>query len=198
MMESSGEILYGIGGLALVISALVARKLSLGEAAKMIFAWIAIFAVLFVIFSFRPEIKQIWDRVKSDFAGSANQNVAGSAVRLTRGDDGHFSVLAFVNGKPVTFMVDSGASVTSISSEVASEIGLEVDRSSYPVILSTANGSAKAWRANIKSIRVENITLNDHAIMVSDTLGNINLLGMNFLNELSSWRVERDTMVLEP
>ncbi len=197
-MESSGEVLYAIVGLVLVVSALAARKISLGETAKMIFVWIAIFAVLFVIFSFRVEFKQVWSRVKSDFAGSANQTVSGSTVRLTRGDNGHFSALAYVNGKPVPFMVDSGASVTSISSDTASAIGLEVDRSSYPVIVSTANGSTKAWRANVKSIRVENITLNDHAIMVSDTLGDINLLGMNFLDELRSWRVERDTMVLEP
>jgi aspartyl protease family protein len=197
-MESSGELLYAIGGLVLVISALAARRLSFGETAKMILAWVAIFAVLIVIFSFRPEIKQIWNRVKADFSGSANQNVAGSTLRLTRGDDGHFSVLAHVNGQPVTFMVDSGATVTSISSDTASAIGLEVDRSAYPVILSTANGSTKAWRANIKSMRAGNISLNDHAIMVSDTLGDTNLLGMNFLDELQSWRVERDIMVLEP
>ena len=186
-METGGSLIYALGAMALVVSALAARRLSFGESAKMILAWVAIFGVLFVIFSFRPEIKQIWERVTSDIAGTANQNVVGQNVQLTRGDDGHFSVQARVNGNPVTFLVDSGATVTSLSSETAA-----------PVIVSTANGNAKAWRARIGEMKIETISVSDHPVSISDNLGDTNLLGMNFLDELSSWSVQGDVMTLEP
>ena len=197
-METGGSLIYALGAMALVVSALAARRLLFGETAKMILAWVAIFGVLFVIFSFRPEIKQIWERVTSDIAGTANQNVVGQNVQLTRGDNGHFSVQARVNGNPVTFLVDSGATVTSLSSETAAEVGIEVDRSAFPVIVSTANGNAKAWRARIGEMKIETISVSDHPVSISDNLGDTNLLGMNFLDELSSWSVQGDVMTLEP
>lgn len=197
-MESGAELIYGLGALILMVSALAARRISLGETLRLGLAWIAIFAFLFAIFSFRPEIKLIWERVKSDWAGTANQNVVGNDLRLTRGDDGHFSVQARVNGKAVNFLVDSGATTTTISGDTANQIGLEIDRSAFPVILSTANGNSQAWRATLNNMRVENITISEHNILVSDTLGDINLLGMNFLDELNSWRVEGAYMILEP
>ncbi|NJM49970.1 MAG: TIGR02281 family clan AA aspartic protease [Sphingomonadales bacterium] len=198
MMETGGQIVYAIGALVLVIAALAARRISLGETVRMLLAWIAIFALLFVLFSFRGEFKQIWNRVTADLAGTANQKASGSSVELTRGDDGHFSVLANVNGRPVRFLIDSGATITTLSSESADAAGLDFDRSDYPVIVSTANGRAKSWRANINSIKVETIVMNDLNIHVSDNLGDVNLLGMNFLDRLGSWRVQGDKMILEP
>jgi len=103
-----------------------------------------------------------------------------------------------VNGNPVTFLVDSGATVTSLSSQTAAEIGIDVDRSAFPVIVSTANGNAKAWRAQISEMKVETISVRGHMVFISDNLGDTNLLGMNFLDELSSWRVQGDVMTLEP
>jgi len=51
-METGGSLIYALGAMALVVSALAARRLSFGETAKMILAWVAIFGVLFVIFSY--------------------------------------------------------------------------------------------------------------------------------------------------
>jgi aspartyl protease family protein len=191
------SLAWGIVALIIVGSSLVARRLPLGQTLKMALAWVAIFAGLFVIFSFRPEIKTVWQRVKADLSGTANQSIQGGKITLVRDDDGHFNILGSVNGKPIRFLVDSGATQTSISSDAAQEISIEVDRSGFPVFVSTANGTAKAFRAQINVLKLDTIEIKDMKILVSDTLGDTNLLGMDFLNALRSWRVEGNKMILE-
>jgi len=196
--EEGSSLIWGVAMAVLLISSLAARRLPMGQVLKMILAWVAIFAGLFMIFSFRNEFGVIWERMKSEVAGTTNQQLVGSELVLTRGDGGHFSVRTSINGKPVDFLVDSGASITSMSTGAARDAGVDFDTSSIPVIVSTANGSAKAYRGTIATFDVGGIQVGEHKVLVSRNLGDVNLLGMNFLNELSSWRVEGNKMVLQP
>lgn len=196
MAEDGPSLIWGVVCAMLLIGSLAARRLPLGQVAKMTLAWVAIFAGLFVIFSFRPEISMVWNRVKADFAGTANQSVSSESVILTRRDDGHFWAQVQVNGRDIDFMVDSGATTTAVSRDVANEAGIEVDDSGYPVVISTANGRIMAKRATASSVELGPIKLTDHAMTVSDSLGETNLLGMNFLDSLSGWTVEKDVMTL--
>jgi aspartyl protease family protein len=198
MNEGDGpSLVWGIVALIMVASSLAARRLPLGQTLKMALAWVAIFAGLFVVFSFRPEIKAVWQRVTSDFSGTANQDVKGGTITLTRGDNGHFELLATANGKPMKFMVDTGASDIAVSSESAAAAGIEVDKTAFPIFFSTANGTSKAYRAKIDVLTINSLEFSDQDISVSDTLGDINLLGMTFLNQFRSWRVEGNKMILE-
>jgi aspartyl protease family protein len=198
MNEGDGpSFVWGIVSLLMVVSALAARRLPIGQTLKMALAWIAIFAGLFVLFSFRPEIKAIWQRVTADFSGTANQSIASGKIILTKDDSGHFELLANVNGKDIPFLVDTGATNINLSSESATEVGVNVDRTSFPVFLDTANGTANAFRAQIDSLKIGTVELKDQNILVSDTLGDDNLLGMDFLNQFRSWRVEGNKMILE-
>lgn len=197
-METGAQFLYAVMALVLVGSSLAARRLPINDMLKMALAWIAIFGILFILFSFRSEFKTIWSRVTADFAGTANQTVAGDKVEIRRGDDGHFSVLASVNGRKIPFLIDSGATITTLSSNSAKEAAVEFDRTDYPVIVNTANGKAKSWRAQVDSLRLETISAGPINVHISDGLSDTNLLGMNFLDRLRSWRVEGDVMILEP
>ena len=197
-MQDGPSLIWGIVALIMVGSSLAARQLPLGQTLKMALAWVAIFASLFVLFSFRPEIKAVWQRVKSDLAGTANQTSSGKSVVITRGDDGHFSVLAAINGHPTEFLIDSGATYTSINANTAASNGVEVDSSGYPVMLDTANGQTTAKRGRVKDLRISDIQLQDHPVLVSESFGNTNVLGMNFLDGLKSWTVEGDKMTLSP
>ncbi len=196
--EDGGSLIWGVVMTVLLVSSLAARRLPLSQIMKMILGWVAIFAALFAVFSFRNELGYVWQRVTSDISGTANQRLEGSTLRLTRKDDGHFWVRTRVNGKTVDFLVDSGASVTSISTRTADEVGVEYDRGSIPVILETANGRARAWRGEIASFDVGGIRSENHFVLIGEALGDTNLLGMNFLEQLKSWGVEGDEMILEP
>ena len=196
IMEDGPSLIWGVMCILLLVSSLAARRLPLGYIAKAGLAWIAIFAALFAIFSFRFEFINIWERVKADISGTAGQSISGDAIELSRQDDGHYWIMVDINGRPVRFMVDSGATMTAINAATAQEVGVETD--GYPIILSTANGRVAAKRATVGSLAVGPHKIENHSVVVSDSFGDVNLLGMNFLNSMQSWRVEANVMILQP
>jgi aspartyl protease family protein len=196
IMEDGPSLIWGVVCILLLVSSLAARRLPLSYVAKAGLAWIAIFAALFAIFSFRFEFIGIWERVKADISGTAGQSISGEAIELRRQDDGHYWIMVDINGKPVRFMVDSGATMTAINAITARDAGIEAD--GYPIILSTANGRVAAKRANVQSLVVGPHRIENHPVVVSESFGDINLLGMNFLNSMQSWRVEANIMIIIP
>ena len=179
--------------LALVGSAFFARRLPLGQSAKMAVAWLAIFAVLFVGFSLRDDFTALGRRIMQ---GSGTVVAQGGEVRIRKGQDGHFSVDATLNGKSVRFLVDSGATVTSISSETAARA--DIEPSGLPAIVQTANGTVQVGRARAERLKVGSIERRNMAVHVSEAFGPMNVLGMNFLSSLSAWGVEGQWLVLKP
>ena len=196
IVEDGPSLIWGVICILLLVSSLAARRLPLGYVAKAGLAWIAIFAALFAIFSFRFEFIGIWERVKADISGTAGQNISGEAIELRRQDDGHYWLMVDINGKPVRFMVDSGATMTAINATTAREAGVSAD--GYPIILSTANGRVAAKRGNVASLAIGPHRMENHSVVVSESFGDVNLLGMNFLNSMQSWRVQGNMMVLQP
>ena len=196
IMEDGPSMIWGVVCILLLVSSLAARRLPLGYVAKAGLAWIAIFATLFAIFSFRFEFIGIWERLKADISGTAGQNISGEAIELRRQDDGHYWLMVNINGEPVRFMVDSGATLTAINATTAREAGVEADR--YPIILGTANGRIAAKRGVVRLLSVGPHSIENHQVVVSERFGEVNVLGMNFLNSMQSWRVEANMMVLRP
>ena len=197
IMEDGPSLIWGVVCIALLLSSLAARRLPLGYVAKAAFAWIAIFAALFAIFSFRFEFKAIWERVKADISGTAGQSVSGEEITIRRQDDGHYWLQVDVNGKPVRFMIDSGATTTAVNANTARETGIEVDGTGYPVFLNTANGSVAARRGIIQSLKIGTHEIGQHNVVVSESFGDTNVLGMNFLDSMQSWKVEANVMTLK-
>jgi aspartyl protease family protein len=196
IMEDGPSLIWGVVCILLLVSSLAARRLPLSYIVKAALAWTAIFAALFAIFSFRFEFISIWERVKADISGTAGQSISGEAIELRRQDDGHYWITVDINGKPVRFMVDSGATMTAINATTAKEAGVEAN--GYPIILSTANGRVAAKRATVLSLVVGPHKIENHPVVVSESFGDVNLLGMNFLNDMQSWRVEANNMILIP
>jgi aspartyl protease family protein len=194
----SAEIIWLLLAMVLVGSALLSRRWSLTGALSMVLWWIAIFVIALGIFSYRGEIGGVADRVKSEVTGEAQQRVEGSALRVVKSLDGHFWVEGQVNGHSMRFLIDSGASITALSEASAMAAGLNIDQSGFPMLLTTANGTIEARRANIATLQIGPLRASDLPIVVSSAFGEVNVLGMNFLSKLKSWRVEGDEMVLEP
>jgi aspartyl protease family protein len=198
VMEDGPSLIWGVIMVLLLVSSLAARRLPLGQVAKMALAWIAIFAALFAVFSFRFEFQTIWERIKSDFAGTAGQTVSGEAIALQRQDDGHYWLQVQVNGRPVDFMIDSGATTTAMNAKTATDTAIDVDAEGFPVFIDTANGRVAAKRGLIQSMQIGPHKLQDHHVVVSENFGDTNVLGMNFLDGMKSWNVEGNVMTLQP
>lgn len=197
MSDKSGNAIYLLLCLVLVASSLIGRRLPWRQSIKMALAWLAIFGVLITIASYRYDIGRAFARIKSELLpGNVVEN--GGTLRIRVGDNGHYFVNAVVNGKSVRFMIDSGATKTTLTSEDARAANVPVDQDGMPVAIETASGLAQARRARVAHFAVGPIIRDDYPVLVSDTLGENNLIGMDFLNRLKGWRVEGDEMVFNP
>lgn len=190
------RLIMGAMMLMLVGSSLAARRTNAGQGLRMALAWLAIFAIVFVLFLFREEGQAVWNRATADIAGSRG-TISGSALRVPMRDDGHFWVRGTVNGQEVEFLIDSGATTTALSVDVAKSAGVEID-TAFPVNINTANGSVQAQTARISALNVGPIRQNNARAVVSAAFGDTNVLGMSFLSSLKSWRVEGRTLLLQP
>lgn len=197
MSDQTGSLIYAVLLLVLVASSLFARRLPIGQTLRMALTWVLIFTAIFVVLTFRSDLKIVWERVAVEL-GLHDGSQADGTMRVPRDEAGHFSVTASVNGRDVRFMVDSGATTTSMSLNAAKAAGVDVSQSGFPVIVETANGTAEMRRARITRLAVGPVKRQDFPVLVSDNLGDTNLMGMNFLNTLKGWRVEGDTLVLNP
>lgn len=197
---SSGEgagLVYLILMLVLVGSGLAARRIPMRQSFKMALAWVLIFALLFVIVALRDEFAALGSRVMQAARGDATPVQQGETVRIRQSEDGHFWVDAKLNGQPVRFMIDSGATVTALSSETARRTGVEAG-GGFPVAVDTANGTIMVERGTAERIEIGSIVRTDLSVHVSDRLGDTDLLGMNFLSTLSGWSIEGRWLVLRP
>jgi aspartyl protease family protein len=193
MGDNAPYIVFYVVAAVFVASSLFGRGLKLGKAAKMALAWLAIFAVVFAIFAFRGELAGAGKRLGSELTGAPI--VEGGLVRVPMSDDGHFWVQASLNGHEVRFMVDSGASMTTVSSETARDSRIPATGDRTEVL--TANGPAWVTLSSADLLEVGSIQRKDFPVQVSDQK-DMELLGMNFLSSLGGWRVEGKTLVLQP
>jgi aspartyl protease family protein len=126
------------------------------------------------------------------------QDVVGKEVRIRMAPDGHFWARVTIGGVERRMLIDSGATLTALSSGTAAAAGLKTDDHLFPVVLNTANGAITARTATLPTLKLGDIVARDLPVVVSPAFGDTDVLGMNFLSMLKSWRVEGRELVLEP
>ena len=129
---------------------------------------------------------------------TAEQRVSGSTVRLRMAPDGHFWATVSINGVSRRMLIDSGATTTSLSLDTARAVGLNIEQNPFPVQITTANGTVLARTSSIGKLVLGPITATDLRVVVAQQFGSMDVLGMNFLSRLRSWRVENGMLILEP
>ena len=194
MVMSGDEVsrsLYLLLLLVVVASSLVGMRMPLAKVAKMALAWVAIFGVGFILFAFSGDFGALGSRLRAEATGAPI--VAGAEMRIPISEDGHFWVDAMVNGQKLRFLVDSGASITTISTSAAEQVGLSTGLQMGMV--ETANGDVRMARGRADQFRVGDIERTDFSININPNDAT-NVLGMNFLSSLGSWQVERRYLIL--
>ncbi|MDQ8754794.1 TIGR02281 family clan AA aspartic protease [Sphingosinicella sp. LHD-64] len=191
------HVIYLIGVLVMVVSALMVRRIPLASGLKMFVGWVLIFGAAFVIFTMKDEFLALGNRVLLEARGGTVEEVAGrpGEVRVRQASDGHFWVDAEVNGRQVRFLIDSGATTTSLSRAAAERAGIVVS-GGFPAMVRTANGIVEVDRGRAETLRIGPIERRDVAVHISDAFGDLNVIGMNFLSSLSGWSVEGRTLVM--
>lgn len=190
------SFVYLVGVLILVSSALLVRRIPFSQGLKMFAGWILIFLAAFVAFTLKDDFAALGKRVLSESRGEGEVVAVGRELRIRKAMDGHFWVNGELNGRKVRFLVDSGATVTSVSASTAARAGIVTG--GLPVLVQTANGVVRASRGRADRLKVGAIERRDLAVHVSETFGETDVLGMNFLSSLSAWGVEGQWLVLKP
>ena len=197
MSDTTGNVIFYVLLLVLPLSALFARRLPLGRVAVMGLAWIGIFATGLLVVGIVNQNQWLVSGTRALFYGP-DQSVVGSEVRIPMADDGHFWARATINGVERTMLVDSGATVTALSTATAASAKIDLDGMAPPAVVSTANGTVTGKSATIGTLKVGGITATDLPTIVAPEFGDQDVLGMNFLSRLKSWRVEGKTLILSP
>lgn len=116
-------------------------------------------------------------------------------ISLPADGGGHFMGSGSINGRPVQFLVDTGASTVALSVADAERIGLAF-REGPSVRVGTANGLAQGWRVKLASVRIGDVEVYDVDAIVTPQGMPFVLLGNSYLNRFQMRR-DNDQMVLE-
>jgi aspartyl protease family protein len=130
--------------------------------------------------------------------GLPEQVVEGRETRIPLAPDGHYWLRATVNGAPVNFLVDTGATLTAVSAETAERVGLEPRGAGIPVRMQTANGSVAAQLTTIDELKFGNVAARGIDAIIAPGLGPTNVIVMNVLSRLASVQFADGTMILVP
>ena len=185
--------LYILMAVMLVMGGLMARREPAARLFTMALAWVAIFAAGFVLFTFRDDLGWVAQRLKSEATGEPVQQ--GETIRIPMAIDGHFWVQGRINGERVRFLVDSGATMTTIGRGTALRTGVAVAPGRDQMVR-TGNGIIRVSTGYAEDLSIGSIDRTGVRMHVTN-LEDLNVLGMNFLSSLDRWGVEGRWLVLE-
>ncbi len=126
-------------------------------------------------------------RIGENVASSRGGSAGPASVHMNADSQGHFLSEGAINGAPVRFLVDTGATVIAMGRSDARRANVDTARA--PVVaVQTANGVVRAWRVRLNNVKLGGVTLSDveGAVMEAD-MPHV-LLGMSFLNRMDMQR----------
>jgi aspartyl protease family protein len=185
--------IYAVGIAVIII--ILQRLPYVGGIIRFVFSFAILAFAVFLLLQqapYQPTLARLTEQLGLD-----NQTVAGNELRIRMSPDGHFWVDASINGVKRRLLIDSGATVTALSTGTARAAGVDTGTGLTPVILRTANGATAAQTGSIGELRVGNIVARNLKVVSAPGL-DLDVIGMNFLSELESWRVEDRTLILVP
>lgn len=122
----------------------------------------------------------------------------GAPAQVLKAADGHYWAEADVNGHEVKFLVDTGATAVSLTTDDARRLGIDPAGLDYTAKVITASGPARAARIKLDSISVAGAQVHDVDALVIENGLQTSLLGMTYLGRLSQFEATQNSMILRP
>ncbi len=134
---------------------------------------------------------------QSNAAYQADQSyVSHDQLVLRAGRNGHFTLEAEVDGTPIDFMVDTGATTVVLSPQDASRVGLDPATLDYNAVFETGNGRTRVALVTIDELTIGSLDLYDVPAAVVTKPMSMSLLGMSALERLDGYEVDGNRMIL--
>jgi aspartyl protease family protein len=188
---------YGVIGAVLLMS-LAASRRSLPVMAGQLAIWALIALVIVALYGYRSELSDVGRRVMAELVPTRGAQMQGGAMVFTRSADRQFHIDADVDGVPVRFLVDTGASSVVLTLDDAARLGFSRQSLSFTQDFQTANGMTRGAPVTLREIRIGNIRFSDVQASVNEGDLDHSLLGMHLLERLSSIEIRKDQLIIKP
>ncbi|HWI29576.1 MAG TPA: TIGR02281 family clan AA aspartic protease [Stellaceae bacterium] len=110
---------------------------------------------------------------------------------------GHFLIDASINGAPIRFLLDTGASMVALSPEDARAVGIAPGDLRFSETMNTANGVARAAPVRLRSLRLGQFEVTEVPAVVMEQSMPVSLLGMSFLDRLSGYSIRDRVLTID-
>ena len=187
-------LILGVVGAAFVLHG----RFQMRQAARHAAIWIGLGAMIVLGYSFRDDVASLGARLGGELMPFRAQEGPGGSVVIRAGDHGHFVAELQVNGQPIRFLIDTGASDVVLSPHDAERLGFDVQSLDFNRVYRTANGTVTGAPVRLDEVRLGTIVLRDVRASVNGAAMNRSLLGMSFLGRLGGYQVTGDRMTLTP
>lgn len=118
--------------------------------------------------------------------GIAFEGPREATLRILRNSSGMYAITGAINGQLVEFLVDTGATLVALNSQLAKKLGINYRVTGQLANVSTASGMASAYRVKLNSVKAGAIEVkNVDAVIIEGAHPNIALMGMSFLNQIT-------------
>ena len=178
-------------GTALAGWLLAESRANFSRTIRMLIAWGLIFIGLLAGYG-------LWEDVSRDIAPRQTVLEDGSRIEVPRGPDGHYHLTLDLNGTPVSFLVDTGASDMVLTMADARRVGINPDELAFLGTARTANGTVRTAFTTVDQVSLGPITFNRVRASVNGGEMDKSLLGMSFLNRFDRLEITSDGLALEP
>ena len=152
--------------------------------------WVLVFCGVLIAYGFKDTLKQ-------QFVPSQGVQNAGE-FEIMRGNDRHFHLTLLVNGTPIKFIVDTGASDIVLTQNDAKRAGIDMGSLAFLGRARTANGIVKTAETLIDEVVLGNRVDSDIPASVNGGEMFNSLLGMSYLNRFSEIAIRGDRLILKP
>lgn len=160
--------------------------------------WIGLFFLVIAGYSYWPQIQKFWLPVEQQLLPSKGQRLDHlRSISFPLSNNGHYVIESRIEGTPLRLMVDTGASKVVLTQDDAERIGINLRHLTFNQPMQTANGLVFGAPITLREIEIGPITIENISAIVSDVGLEQSLLGMSFLEKLSSWRVDDGKLIME-
>ena len=181
-------VYFGVLGALVIAAVLRSGQLRWGNVARNAGAWLLIFVAAVVAAGLWADIRH----------GSARQAVLSESgeIALPRAPDGHYYATLDVNGTPIRFVVDTGATGIVLSRADAARAGIDVGALGYFGRAMTANGPVRTAPVRLDTLSLGPVTDRDVAAFVNEGAMDGSLLGMTYLQRYDRVEIADGRMIL--